>query len=54
MTLRENIKFPKIEGKHQTMQVTPTPAATTTAQRQQKVEDLLWALFNKVDFVFNY
>jgi len=27
---------------------------TTNALRQQKVEDLLWALFNKVDFVFNY
>ncbi|HZO56240.1 MAG TPA: DUF1549 domain-containing protein [Bryobacteraceae bacterium] len=29
-------------------------AGTTNNLRQQKVEDLLWALFNKVDFVFNY
>ncbi|MEP7367010.1 MAG: DUF1553 domain-containing protein [Acidobacteriota bacterium] len=29
-------------------------AGTTANLRQQKVEDLLWALFNKVDFVFNY
>ena len=28
--------------------------ATTTAARQTQVEDLLWALFNKVDFVYNY
>jgi len=28
--------------------------ATTAAARQQAVENLLWALFNKVDFVFNY
>jgi hypothetical protein len=27
---------------------------TTNATRQQQVEDLLWALFNKVDFVYNY
>jgi hypothetical protein len=24
------------------------------AGRQSKAEDLLWSLFNKVDFVFNY
>ena len=29
-------------------------AGATNNQRQQKVEDLLWALFNKADFVFNY
>lgn len=28
--------------------------ATGTATRQAQVEDLLWALFNKVDFVYNY
>jgi hypothetical protein len=28
--------------------------ATTNATRQAQVEDLLWALFNKVDFVYNY
>ena len=27
---------------------------TTTALRQQRVEDLLWALYNKVDFLFVY
>ncbi len=26
----------------------------STAERQQKVEDLLWSLYNKVDFIFNY
>ena len=34
--------------------LTALASGTTAAQRQQKVEDLLWALFNKVDFVFNY
>jgi hypothetical protein len=33
-------------------------AAATTAlssgNRQQKAEDLLWSLYNKVDFIFNY
>ena len=33
-------------------------AAATTAlgqgNRQQKVEDLLWSLYNKVDFIYNY
>ena len=24
------------------------------ANRQQAAEDLLWSLYNKVDFVFNY
>jgi hypothetical protein len=28
--------------------------ATTAALRQQRVEDLLWALYNKVDFLFVY
>ena len=28
--------------------------ATGTAARQAQVEDLLWALYNKVDFVYNY
>jgi hypothetical protein len=28
--------------------------ASSTSARQQAVENLLWALFNKVDFVFNY
>jgi len=27
---------------------------TTAALRQQRVEDLLWALYNKVDFLFVY
>jgi hypothetical protein len=25
-----------------------------TGSRQQRIEDLLWSLYNKVDFVFNY
>lgn len=29
-------------------------AGASPTQRQRQVEDLLWALFNKVDFVFNY
>jgi hypothetical protein len=29
-------------------------SGTTAALRQQRVEDLLWALYNKVDFIFNY
>ncbi|MBI3681440.1 MAG: DUF1549 domain-containing protein [Acidobacteria bacterium] len=29
-------------------------AALKEGNRQQKAEDLLWALFNKVDFIFNY
>jgi hypothetical protein len=29
-------------------------AATTNATRQARVEDLLWTLYNKVDFLFNY
>jgi len=29
------------------------PAATSTA-RTQAVQDLMWSLYNKVDFVFNY
>ena len=28
--------------------------ATTVATRQAQAEDLLWALYNKVDFVYNY
>lgn len=28
--------------------------ATTTAQRNAAIEDLAWALVNKIDFVFNY
>ena len=26
----------------------------TATPRQQAVEDLLWSLFNKVDFLYNY
>jgi hypothetical protein len=29
-------------------------AALTTANRQQAAQDLIWSLYNKVDFVFNY
>jgi hypothetical protein len=29
-------------------------ASLTQGVRQQRVEDLLWALFNKVDFIYNY
>jgi hypothetical protein len=29
-------------------------AGANTAARQARVEDLLWTLFNKVDFIFNY
>jgi hypothetical protein len=28
--------------------------ATGAAARQSQVEDLLWAVYNKVDFVYNY
>jgi hypothetical protein len=28
--------------------------ATNNAMRQQRLEDLIWALFNKVDFIYNY
>lgn len=31
-----------------------TVSGTSGALRRQKAEDLVWALFNKVDFVFNY
>jgi hypothetical protein len=29
-------------------------AALKSGNRQQKAEDLLWSLYNKVDFLFNY
>jgi hypothetical protein len=29
-------------------------AALRSGNRQQKAEDLLWSLYNKVDFLFNY
>ena len=35
-------------------EMTKAQAAIATGNRTQAVQDLVWSLYNKVDFVFNY
>lgn len=45
-------RYPTAE--EQTVALTNIRGATTTAGKTQELRNLLWSLYNKVDFVFNY
>jgi hypothetical protein len=51
-----NTLFLAILSRYPTTQETTTALASITgsSNRSQAVQDLVWSIYNKVDFVFNY
>jgi hypothetical protein len=50
-----NILFINILSRYPTAaELTSATAFLSTGTRSQKMQELMWTLYNKVDFIFNY